>query len=527
MKNAFVRVGCILLAAGLLASCSLLPSASPLPEPKPEEQPLYNADPLNDGKLRILYPGNGASVLCGSKVLYQGRTTDSLSLVTDSLTGETPYYFLAWSDNTIPSGRRSALCDKDGKEILQFERDYNAFQTGNLLVLSNEGSLFDNSHAADPESCRVIDLSTGSDLPRPENAVNCVVAGDQLLYTCYDRPAELGEDEYDDEMFAHMSVLLCDRAGNLLDTRAHTRAYGVSDTSISSEWVELYFQQGEGDASVLSSSLWNTATGEEISGYTVPYGNGIIGRNTEDGRYQILDIVSTEQPAVICEFDSSVSYYAPDVALLWAKDHDDYSYEFHDLTTGEVKKVYNADANDKTLAFYAADGTLRVYDKSTGALLTDLTVELPEKTTSVQVSAEGADYVTLTFSRSGSLDHPLVRLYNAEGLIRETDMKDFAEDYYFVAFLLFANGQPYFRAQYEGPNGTSLSDVLDVQGNVVVAGLPLCYSYYTSSQNALPEGVFVAQKGFYYGWMDLNGQWLYCQNIFSAATDEDDVSYYD
>lgn len=98
-------------------------------------------------------------------------------------------------------------------------------------------------------------------------------------------------------------------------------------------------------------------------------------------------------------------------------------------------------------------------------------------------------------------------------------MKDFAEDYYFVASLLFANGQPYFRAQHEGPNGTALSDVLDVQGNVVVAGLPLCYSYYTSSQNALPEGVFVAQKGFYYGWMDLNGQWIYCQNIFSTATD--------
>lgn len=36
----------------------------------------------------------------------------------------------------------------------------------------------------------------------------------------------------------------------------------------------------------------------------------------------------------------------------------------------------------------------------------------------------------------------------------------------------------------------------------------------------------MAQKGFYYGWMDLNGQWIYCQNIFSAATDEDDVSYY-
>ncbi len=105
-------------------------------------------------------------------------------------------------------------------------------------------------------------------------------------------------------------------------------------------------------------------------------------------------------------------------------------------------------------------------------------------------------------------------------------MKAFAEKYDYVTSLLFANGQPYFRARYDGPNGASLYDVLDVQGNVAVAGLPLCYSHYTSSQNALPEGVFVAQKGFNYGWMDLNGQWLYCQNIFSAATDEDDMGYF-
>ncbi len=526
MKKRLLRAGCILLAAGLLASCSLLPSASPLPEPKTEEQPLYNADALNDGKLRILYPGSGATVLCGSKVLYQGRTTDSLSLVADSLTGEADYYFLAWSDNTIPSGRRSALYDKEGKEILQFERDYNAFQTGSLLVLSNEADLFDNNRAADPESCRVIDLSTGSELPKPENAVNCVAAGDRLLYNCYERPADLSADEYDDAMLDHMSVLVCDTSGNVLDTLAHTKAYSVSDPSIPPEWVELYHSSNSGtDDSASSSSLWNVSTGDEISGYILSFGNGIISRNTEDGRYQILDIASTEQPEVICEFGSSISYYAPGVALLWAKDHDDYSYEFHDLTTGEVKRVYNAEASDKTMAFYATDGTLRVYDLATGALLTDLTVEPVEGMTSVQVSVEGEDYVSLTFSRSGSLDYPLVQVYNAEGLVHEMDMKTFADKYYFVASLLFANGQPYFRAQYEGPNGTSLSDVLDVHGNVLVAGLPLCYSYYTSSQNALPEGVFVAQKGFNYGWMDLNGQWLYCQSIFSAATDEDDMSY--
>ena len=68
--------------------------------------------------------------------------------------------------------------------------------------------------------------------------------------------------------------------------------------------------------------------------------------------------------------------------------------------------------------------------------------------------------------------------------------------------------------------------MLDITGNVIISGLRTCYSYYTSSLNSLPEGVFVAQKGFYYGWMDLNGDWVYSQDIFSTATDEDDMDYY-
>ena len=45
-------------------------------------------------------------------------------------------------------------------------------------------------------------------------------------------------------------------------------------------------------------------------------------------------------------------------------------------------------------------------------------------------------------------------------------------------------------------------------------GLGSCYSDYDNSLNQLPEHVFVAKRGFYYGWMDTNGKWLYCQSIF-------------
>lgn len=68
-------------------------------------------------------------------------------------------------------------------------------------------------------------------------------------------------------------------------------------------------------------------------------------------------------------------------------------------------------------------------------------------------------------------------------------------------------------------------DVLDADGKVVLQGLASCTRYYSNSLNALPDHVFAAQRGFYVGWMDTSGNWLYCQSIFSSATADDEPSY--
>ena len=69
------------------------------------------------------------------------------------------------------------------------------------------------------------------------------------------------------------------------------------------------------------------------------------------------------------------------------------------------------------------------------------------------------------------------------------------------------------------------AQVLDENGNIVFYGLGSCYSYYDNSLNQLPEHVFVAKRGFYYGWMDTNGKWLYCQSIFSSINADDEMGY--
>ena len=254
-------------------------------------------------------------------------------------------------------------------------------------------------------------------------------------------------------------------------------------------------------------------------------GNGTASFLTEDGQYQLIDLASTEQSQVLATFDRSVSYYVPGAVVCWNAGSD-YRYQFHDLTTGEMKSVYNVDADDKTLAVYATDGTLRVYDRTTGSILIDVNVDSIENQDSAQVWAMGKDYALVMLYPAGDHTKPTIRLYNAQGLVRQLDISASTPDgYYYFAPLVNTDGHAYFRYGYAGPNGKTLYDVLDENGNAVLKGLALCYSYYSTSVNSLPEGAFVARKGFYYGWMTVDGQWLYCRSIFSSPTDEGGSNY--
>ena len=218
MKRSVLRIGCAVLslsaAAGLLASCSLLPPASPLPDSKPaqaEEAPGPAAAPLDDGKLRILYSNGsngGNTVLCGNTVLYQAASSETVYLVPDTLTGTVRYYLRQWSAPGTPTGRATALCDRSGKEILTFDRAYDAALTGSLLVLTAPEQMAYapyNNHAAG--DCRVIDLATGEELAVPENAYGCSIAGSYLAFEVCNVPADyVQENEWGDDLTAYGAV---------------------------------------------------------------------------------------------------------------------------------------------------------------------------------------------------------------------------------------------------------------------------------------------------------------------------------
>ena len=543
MKRSVLRIGCAVLslsaAAGLLASCSLLPPASPLPDSKPaqaEEAPGPAAASLDDGKLRILYSNGsngGNTVLCGNTVLYQAASSETVYLVPDTLTGTVRYYMRQWSEPGAPTGRVCALYDRDGKEVLTFDRAYDAALTGTLLVLTTPEEFAYSPalhHAAG--DCRVLDLATGEELTVPENAYGCRIAGETLAFNLCNAPAQaLDENTWGDDLTRYYALQIQDRDGNRIRQEplcaAVSLSYSYNEISSPADWLELDYYSEDEDMVIDHISLYSTATGEELTGFQQYTGAGTVSLYNS-GRYQLVDLASTEQSAVLCEYDQPIRYYVPGAAIT----EPDAStpemagrYLFHDLLTGEEKDLYDANTDDATLAIYAVDGTVRVFDRQTGVLLTDTAIDPVENQVRAHIYAENG-WVWVAQDDNDNYVNTAIQICGPDGTHKTLDPRTLEETYtHYYPLFSTADGL-YFYGCCNGPGSSWLYDILDSDGNVVVGGLRSCSTYYADRANGLPEGVFAASKGFSYGWMDLTGQWLYAESIFASSNDEMDNGFF-
>lgn len=539
MKRSVLRIGCAVLslsaAAGLLASCSLLPPASPLPDSKPaqaEEVPGPAAASLDDGKLRILYSNGsngGNTVLCGNTVLYQAASSETVYLVPDTLTSTVRYYLRQWSAPGTPTGRATALCDRSGKEILTFDRAYDAVLTGSLLVLTAPEQMAYSPalhHAAG--DCRVLDLATGEELTVPENAYGCRIAGETLAFNLCNAPAQaLDENTWGDDLTRYYALQIQDRDGNRIRQEplcaAVSLSYSYNEISSPADWLELDYYSEDEDMVIDHISLYNPTTGEELTGFQQYTGAGTVCLYNS-GRYQLVDLASTEQSAVLCEFDEPVRYYLPGAAI--TEPEASGRYRFHDLLTGEEKELYDVGTDDATLAIYALDGTVRVFDRQTGVLLTDTTIDPVENQVRTHIYPEGNGWAWVQQDDNDNYDATAIHICGPDGIHKTLDPAKLNETYNYYSPLLSTGDGIYFYGCYNGPGSSWLYDVLDSDGDVVVSGLRTCAGYYANSINGLPEGVFAAVKGFESGWMDLTGQWLYAESIFASSNDEMDNGFF-
>ena len=541
MKRVVLRIGCGAVCAALALTlgcgCALLPPATGVPGaassavsvPTDDSgKPLYDPAVLNDGRLRVLYcygrSGSSTTILCGSTPLHQAARSENVSLVEDSATGIADYWLRSWSDPTGRGGRRTALYDKTGTEVMTFDGEQYATLQSDLLVLQ-ESRLVNGEYA--PESghgtCKVIDLATGAALPVPEGAYSCIVSGDKLVFSCYARPAELAEDAWDLDDRLHSWVVVQEKDGTPVYRAEATSAYRLFyDSDTLSDWVELDTATAEN--TVRPQSLYNALTGEQYTGFLQVYPGGLASFSTSDGRYELRDM-TTEDRGLIAAFDEQPSQYFPGYVVTWHSG-EDHGYDLYDLETGTKTPLYDVDATDSTVAVYAQDGSLRVYSKDNGKLLTDTTVEPVEHQQRVRMNNCGSGYVWLELQDNDRYETTATRLYGPQGLV--SDLTALQGKYSYINYLTTdPNGRPMFYGSRSAVGSAygNVCDVLDADGKVVLQGLSSCAGYYSNSLNALPDHVFAAQRGFYVGWMDTSGNWLYCQSIFSSATADDEPSY--
>ena len=540
MKRVILRIGCGAVCAALALTlgcgCALLPPATGVPGaassavsvPTDDNgKPLYDPAVLNDSRLRVLYcdsrSGSSTTILCGSTPLHQSARSENVSLVEDSATGTADYWLRSWSDPTGRGGRRTALYDKTGTEVMSFEGEQSATLQNGLLVLQ-ESRLIDGGYV--PESgygtCQVIDLATGAALPVPEGAYSCTVCGDKLVFSCYARPEGLDDYDWDTDYRQNSWVVVQEKDGTPVyraDAASAYRLFYDSDTL--SDWVVLDVTTGE---ETTDRILYNVLTGEQCTGFLQVYPGGLASFSTSDGRYELRDM-TTEDRGLIAAFDEQPSQYFPGYVVTWHSG-EDHGYELYDLETGTKTPLYDVNATDNTVAVYALDGSLRVYSTDNGKLLTDTTVEPVEHQQRVRMSNYGSGYVWLKLQDNDRYETTATRLYGPQGLV--SDLTALQGKYSYVNYLTTdPDGRPMFYGSRSAVGSAygNVCDVLDADGKVVLQGLASCAGYYSNSLNALPDHVFAAQRGFYVGWMDTSGNWLYCQSIFSSATADDEPSY--
>lgn len=540
MKRVVLRIGCGAVCAALALTlgcgCALLPPATGVPGaassavsvPTDDSgKPLYDPAVLNDGRLRVLYcdgrSGSSTTILCGSTPLHQSARSENVSLVQDSTTGTADYWLRSWSDPTGRGGRRTALYDKTGTEVMAFEGEQSATLQNGLLVLQ-ESRLIDGGYV--PESgygtCQVIDLATGAALPVPEGAYGCTLCGDKLVFSCYARPEGLDDYDWDTDYQQNSWVVVQEKDGTPVyraDAASAYRLFYDSDTL--SDWVELDVATGE---ETTDRILYNVLTGEQCTGFLQVYPGGLVSFSTGDGRYELRDM-TTEDRGLIATFDEQPSQYFPGYVVTWHSG-EDHGYELYDLETGTKTPLYDVNTTDNTIAVYALDGSLRVYSKDNGKLLTETTVEPVEHQQRVRMSNCGSGYVWLKLQDNDRYETTATRLYGPQGLV--SDLTALQGKYSYVNYLTTdPDGRPMFYGSRSAVGSAygNVYDVLDADGKVVLQGLASCAGYYSNSLNALPDHVFAAQRGFYVGWMDTSGNWLYCQSIFSSATADDEPSY--
>ena len=254
-------------------------------------------------------------------------------------------------------------------------------------------------------------------------------------------------------------------------------------------------------------------TGEEDSAVSA-CGVGVAClQSRQDSRSVLYDLNSGEA-VELGRFDWCVMDYTPGCVTLLGSDDPDNPYTLIDLASGEKTAVQRSDTDyhSGNVAVLTANNVLKIYDGTTGALLTDVEVTPVEEGHYVSLTALPDGYALLQYN-SENYDTVAIQTYSGDGLLWSSAGE--AQQYTYASYLTNTANGPLLTAHRDNSDSSNLSDVLDMEGNLLLRRLGSCYSI-----DDLPDDCFIARQGFDYGLMDSTGQWLYRESIFSSPSDD-------
>lgn len=433
-------------------------------EPAEEESPL---DQMDDGRLRALYRSedNQSLVFHGAEIVYRGKGRAAVFEREDG----SQFYSVSALDGEQYC---YSLYNADGTLLLDDLSASPETVIGNWLFCVNPWYQEDSSGCA-------VNLDTM----------------EQILLSCDSVPFVIGENYVGISSYAGESSF---------------SVYRLSDLSLVEEFPDCWGYEESDLPGYISLHRYDMERGEDISFLYTPGSDALYdgfqrscGKNqallkTESGEYTVVNVSTGE---TLYTGPNQYDYYA-DQLKIWLSDGCTY---ISAPGYAEAEQIEYANFpwqnGDDCIDISRIDGGHDIFNRD-GELLSTRT---PEDGKSIYYMGYG--YLT---EQDSGWEENGVTLLAPDGSAVWYDR--------YNSLYWFQNIPDLVCGSYSVGNNY-LIDLLDTDGNIVIEGINAYYTYAPD-----PAGILFVRKGFSYGVMDMEGNWLWKESIFQSASDE--VEYY-
>ena len=503
-KKHIVSMACLALAAALAGCAPLAPlnESSQMVEEEPAgPRPVVT---IEDDTLRFLYSANstgGGTLLRGGQVLYKGAPSEDIRLLSSPDTGHP----VGWQKGgNGPDGWYTAVYDDEGELLWSEDGEWRAALSDDLLALEPGPRRVDAGPNGET-GCRLVDLSNGEEIPLPANTTSCIPTNeDQVVLTVTSDPQRADMES------SSVQVMTLDGEELLRVDNAYAfQAYGFEGET-GYVGIQIY----DASAEEWTTSFYNPATQEYIPRFFSFCGEEMLCYQQADGQYVVRTL---DDPAPLAFYDAPCSYWSPDMALVSDGDGGSILY----LADGSALPLLSSlsyDLDGESAVFLLEDGSLLICGEDGSQ-----TILVPELHGAAQASIYSFEdgYILLSLE-SEDYQSVAYQIYDASGLLYDTST-DPGMTYDRLLYLTDGPSGPLYQAAYTGLGNSTLYNVVDSHGNILLSGLA---DVVSPTVYELPDGIFPARRGFERGFMDYTGAWVYSESVFSSLSDDDGHYYW-